>query len=124
MFSNAMTFKQTPPQREALDTQSRAMGADGEQVSAVSVSSAGARGTASSETAVQDNMALLVKNWEGRVGAKELEVCESIEMAQTVLLSAGPQAQHYMVLYNLYYTPAKIASWGRMLVLPARDAEA
>ncbi|KAJ1117995.1 hypothetical protein NDU88_006190 [Pleurodeles waltl] len=62
---------------------------------------------------VQDDMALLVKNWEGRLGAKELDVCESIEMAQTILLSAGPQAQHFMVLYNLYYTPAKIASWGK-----------
>ncbi|KAJ1203924.1 hypothetical protein NDU88_007705 [Pleurodeles waltl] len=63
----------------------------------------------------QDDMALLVKKWEGRLGAKELEVCDSIEMAQTVLLSAGPQAQYHMVLYNLYYTPAKIASWGKIV---------
>ncbi|KAJ1207175.1 hypothetical protein NDU88_002567 [Pleurodeles waltl] len=41
MFSNAMKIKQTPPQREALDTKTCAMGADGEQVSGVSVSSAG-----------------------------------------------------------------------------------
>ncbi|KAJ1098950.1 hypothetical protein NDU88_004057 [Pleurodeles waltl] len=54
MFSNVMKIKQTPPQREALDTQSCTMGADGEQVSAVSavsVFSAGARGVASPEIA-------------------------------------------------------------------------
>ncbi|KAJ1166922.1 hypothetical protein NDU88_007317 [Pleurodeles waltl] len=65
--------------------------------------------------AIQDDLALLVKKWGGRVGAKETEVCESMEMARSVLLSAGPQAQHFMVLYNLYYTPAKISSWGKML---------
>ncbi|KAJ1156693.1 hypothetical protein NDU88_009411 [Pleurodeles waltl] len=63
--------------------------------------------------AILDDQALLVKKWEGWVGAKEIEVCESMEMARTVLLSASPQAQHFMVLYNLYYTPAKIASWGK-----------
>ncbi|KAJ1083288.1 hypothetical protein NDU88_003447 [Pleurodeles waltl] len=62
---------------------------------------------------IQDHLVLLVKKWEGRVGAKEAEVCESMEMARTVLLSAGPQAQYFMVLHNLYYTPAKIASWGK-----------
>ncbi|KAJ1082318.1 hypothetical protein NDU88_002486 [Pleurodeles waltl] len=36
MFTNPMIFKQTPPQKEALDAQSCAMGADGEQASAVS----------------------------------------------------------------------------------------
>ncbi|KAJ1117779.1 hypothetical protein NDU88_005975 [Pleurodeles waltl] len=63
--------------------------------------------------AIQDDLVSLVKKWEARVGAKETEVCESMEMARTVLVSAGPQAQHFMVLYNLYYTPAKIASWGK-----------
>ncbi|KAJ1156934.1 hypothetical protein NDU88_009650 [Pleurodeles waltl] len=64
--------------------------------------------------AIEDDLAPWVKKWEARVGAKETEVCESMEMARTVLVSAGPQAQHFMVLYNLYYTPAKIASWGKM----------
>ncbi|KAJ1082522.1 hypothetical protein NDU88_002687 [Pleurodeles waltl] len=62
---------------------------------------------------IQDDLATLVKKWEARVGTKETEVCESMEMARTVLVSAGPQAQHFMVLYNLYYTPVKIASWGK-----------
>ncbi|KAJ1089956.1 hypothetical protein NDU88_003096 [Pleurodeles waltl] len=63
--------------------------------------------------AIQDDLASLAKKWEAWVGAKETEVCESMEMARTVLGSAGPQAQHFMVLYNFYYTPAKIASWGK-----------
>ncbi|KAJ1100747.1 hypothetical protein NDU88_005828 [Pleurodeles waltl] len=65
--------------------------------------------------AILDDRVLLVKKLEARVGAKEIEVCESMEMARTVLLSASPQAQHFMVLYNLYYTPAKIASWGKTM---------
>ncbi|KAJ1110443.1 hypothetical protein NDU88_007794 [Pleurodeles waltl] len=79
-----------------------------------------------SPSRLKDDLVLLVKKWDGRVGAKEAEVCESMEMARTVLLSAGPQAQHFMVLYNLLYIIhlLRFRAGVRWLVLLACDVAA
>ncbi|KAJ1177754.1 hypothetical protein NDU88_003006 [Pleurodeles waltl] len=135
MFTSMMRLKKRSTEKAACDSQSNVPGVDDEQIRAFLLTSM-TQGWHIDKiklmevsqhptscgiknlyplllNAIQDDLALLVKKWEGRVVAKETEVCESMEMARTVLLSAGPQAQHFMVLYNLYYRPTKIASWGK-----------
>ncbi|KAJ1098285.1 hypothetical protein NDU88_003401 [Pleurodeles waltl] len=40
---------------------------------------------------MEDDLELLARNWEWRIGASEAAVRESLDMAQCVLLLAGPQ---------------------------------
>ncbi|KAJ1169260.1 hypothetical protein NDU88_001166 [Pleurodeles waltl] len=137
MFTSVMRLKQMSTEKAVCDSQSNVPGVNDEQIRAflltrmtqgwhidkIKLMEVSRHPTSCGIknlyplllNAILDDQVLLVKKWEGRVGAKEIEVCESMEMARTVLLSASPQAQHFMVLYNLYYTPAKIASWGKTM---------
>lgn len=52
------------------------------------------------------------KKWENKLGIEDINIEESIDLANRVLILGRTRSQHYMALYELYYTPSNIAKWG------------
>lgn len=67
--------------------------------------------------AQSDDLEIQNEKWKLRLNCEGTPLQDSIDMADTILLSANLRAQHYKTIFHLYYTPAMIAKWrGKQMV--------
>lgn len=52
------------------------------------------------------------KKWGSILGVEDVRIEESIELANKVLMTGRARSQHFMALFDLYFTPSKLARWG------------
>lgn len=51
--------------------------------------------------------------WAGKLVNPNVDIYKSLMLASDAFVSSNLKAQLYKTIFNLYYTPAKLFSWGK-----------
>lgn len=62
--------------------------------------------------ALPDDVDVSKMKWENKLGVSDVRIETSLELANRILMTGRARSQHYMALYDLYYTPSKMVRWG------------